>query len=33
MPISLTTDKDLNYEFSGNKTYIYDNSSLKYKNR
>jgi vitamin B12 transporter len=28
---SMTTDRNTNYEFSGNKTYIYDNSSLNIK--
>ena len=28
---SITSDKDLNYEFYGNKTYIFDNSSLNLK--
>ncbi len=28
---SMTTDNDTNYEFSGNKTYIYDDSSLNIK--
>ena len=29
--ISLTGDKDSNYEFMGNKTFVYDNSSLNFK--
>ena len=28
---SVTSDNNLNYEFSGNKTYVYDNSSLNVK--
>ena len=28
---SLANDNDTNYEFSGNKTFIYDNSSLNIK--